>query len=111
MITNAQPIERLLIWLLNTTRGGQTRAQIIQALQKNPKNTNQLAAQLKKSYKTISYHITVLQKHKLIIPIGDGYATTYFLSQPMEDNYSLFQGIVDQPCKGRKNRNIRKIAE
>ena len=59
MISSEQPIEQLLTWLIAKTRGGKTREQIIESLKTTPQNTNQLAVQLKKSYKTISHHITV----------------------------------------------------
>ena len=104
MINNDRPMEQLLTWLLTKTRGGKTRTQIIQTLKVTPKNTNQLALHLKKSYKTISHHITVLEKNKLIIPIGDSYATTYFLSSSMEANYQLFNQITI-----KANQTKRKI--
>jgi DNA-binding transcriptional ArsR family regulator len=92
---NQKPTQQVLKWLLTTTRGGNTRTQILKTLKQTPQNTNQLATQLKKSYKTISHHLTVLEKHKLVIPMGDNYGTTYFLSQTMEENYTLFQEIIN----------------
>jgi len=92
---NQKPTQQVLKWLLTTTRGGNTRTQILKTLKQTPQNTNQLATQLKKSYKTISHHLTVLEKYKLVIPMGDNYGTTYFLSQTMEENYSLFQEIIN----------------
>src|SRR5208283_1498071 len=101
MTTHDRPIEQLLTWLLTKTRGGKTRTQIIQTLKATPKNTNQLAVHLKKSYKTISHHITVLEKNKLIVPIGDSYATTYFLSSQMEANYQLFELIISKSYRSK----------
>lgn len=72
------------------------RLQIIEALKETPQNTNQLATHLKKSYKTIQYHIAVLEKNRLITAVGDNYATTYFLSQPMEENYQAFQEVASE---------------
>jgi predicted transcriptional regulator len=106
MITNDRPIEQLFIWLLTKTRGGKTRTQIIQTLKITPKNTNQLAVYLNKSYKTISHHITVLEKNKLIVPIGDTYATTYFLSSPMEANYQLFKQVTSKSNQAKKKLKV-----
>jgi DNA-binding transcriptional ArsR family regulator len=92
---NQKPTQQVLKWLLTTTRGGNTRNQILKTLKQTPQNTNQLDTQLKKSYKSISHHLAVLEKHKLVIPMGDNYGTTYFLSQTMEENYALFQEITN----------------
>ena len=102
MISNERPIEQLLTWLITKTRGGNTRAQIIRTLKDNPKNTNQLSVKLRKSYKTISHHLLILEKHKIIVHIGDNYAITYFLSQPMETNYNVFEQIAVKSCDSRK---------
>lgn len=106
MTINDHPIKQLLTWLLTKTRGGKTRMQIIQTLKVTPQNTNQLAVHLKKSYKTISHHITVLEKNKLIVPIGDNYATTYFLSSQMEANYQLFEQIASKSHQSKKKINV-----
>jgi predicted transcriptional regulator len=108
MITNERPIEQIIIWLFLKTRGGDTRTQIIHSLKETPQNTNQLAVQLQKSYKTISHHIEVLEKYRLIIPAGETYAKTYFLSQPLEDSYHLFEEIT---ClgKGKKANALRVV--
>jgi len=102
MICNP-PITQMLTWLMTRTKGGKTRTQIIKTLKTNPQNTNQLATQLKKDYKTISHHLGVLEKNKLVIPIGDHhYSTAYFLSQTMEENYRIFEEITD-----KENRHLK----
>ena len=94
MINNNLPIKQLLGWLIIGTKGGKTRSQIIKTLKNSPQNSNQLAALLKVNYKTIRYHITVLEKNKLIISAGDHYSTAYFLSELMEENYGVFEEIT-----------------
>ncbi len=42
------------------------------------------------------HHLEVLEKNKIITSVGDRYGATYFLSQTMEDNYSLFEEIVNK---------------
>jgi predicted transcriptional regulator len=106
MITNEQPLKQLLGWLITGTKGGKTRAQIIESVKSNPRNANQLATQLKVDYKTIRHHLTILQKNKIIIPVGTHYSTVYFLSQPMEENYSVFEQITCKMGDG-KRRAIR----
>ena len=94
MSANARSIKYLLGWLIAGTRGGPTRAKIIGALKESPQNANQLATLLKMDYKTMRHHLEVLEKNRIITSVGDRYGATYFLSQTMEDNYSLFEEIA-----------------
>ena len=96
MSTNARSLKYLLGWLIAGTRGGPTRARIIQALKETPQNANQLATKLKMDYKTMRHHLEVLEKNRMLTSIGDRYGATYFLSQTLEDNYALFEEIVNK---------------
>jgi DNA-binding transcriptional ArsR family regulator len=87
-------LKYLLGWLIAGTRGGPTRAKIIEALKETPQNANQLATLLKMDYKTMRHHLEVLEKNRIIISMGDRYGETYFLSQTLEDNYNVFEEIV-----------------
>jgi len=84
MSTSARPLKYLLGWLIAGTRGGMSRAKIIQTLNETPQNANQLANLLGMDYRTIRHHLQVLEKNKIITSAGDGYGTTYFLSPAME---------------------------
>ena len=94
MAVNTRSLKYLLGWLIAGTRGGPTRAKMIEALRETPQNANQLATLLKMDYKTMRHHLEVLEKNKIITSVGDRYGATYFLSQTMEDNYVLFEEIV-----------------
>jgi len=96
MSINARSLKYLLGWLIAGTRGGPTRAKIIKTLKETPQNANQLATALKMDYKTMRHHLEILEKNKLIISVGDRYGATYFLSQTMEDNYVLFEEIMQK---------------
>jgi DNA-binding transcriptional ArsR family regulator len=89
----------LLGWLIAGTRGGLTRAKILMAIKETPQNANQLASRLKMDYRTIRHHLEVLEKNKIIVSAGEGYGTTYFLSQVMEENYALFEEILKKIWK------------
>jgi DNA-binding transcriptional ArsR family regulator len=91
---NARSLKYVLGWLIAGTRGGLTRARIIEALKKTPQNANQLATSLMMDYKTIRHHLEVLEKNHMVTSVGDRYGATYFLSQTLEDNYGLFEEIV-----------------
>jgi DNA-binding transcriptional ArsR family regulator len=94
MFANTRSLKYLLGWLIAGTRGGPTRAKIIEALKETPQNANQLATLLKMDYKTMRHHLEVLEKNKIITSVGDRYGATYFLTQTMEDNFVLFEEIV-----------------
>ncbi|MCJ7719310.1 winged helix-turn-helix domain-containing protein [Candidatus Bathyarchaeota archaeon] len=99
MSVNARPFKYLLGWLIAGTRGGVSRAKIIQALNETPQNANQLANHLGMDYRTIRHHIEVLEKNRIITSAGEGYGITYFLSPAMEENYALFEEILKKIWK------------
>ncbi|MCW3984781.1 MAG: winged helix-turn-helix domain-containing protein [Candidatus Bathyarchaeota archaeon] len=96
MSANARSLKYLLGWLIAGTRGGPTRAKIIETLKVSPQNANQLATLLQMDYKTMRHHLEVLEKNKMLTSVGDRYGATYFLSQMLEDNYALFEEIVNK---------------
>jgi len=102
MSPSARPLKYLLGWLIAGTRGGPTRTEIIKALRETPQNANQLANLLKMDYRTIRHHLKVLQKNGIITPAGEGYGTTYFLSPAMEENYAVFEEIMNKIWKKQK---------
>lgn len=99
MSANVRSLKYLLGWLIAGTRGGPTRAKIIEALKETPQNANQLATALNMDYKTIRHHLSVLEKNRIITSVGDKYGATYFLSQVMEENYVLFEEILNKLWK------------
>lgn len=99
MASNTRSLKYLLGWLIAGTRGGATRAKIIETLKETPQNANQLATQLGMDYRTIRHHLKVLEKNRLITTAGEGYGTTYFLSPTLEENYVVFEEIVNRMWK------------
>ena len=102
MIAGTRSLKYLLGWLIAGTRGGVTRAKIIQAINETPQNANQLAKSLQMDYRTIRHHLEILQKNKIIISAGNGYGTTYFIAPQMEENYGLFEEILERIWKKEK---------
>jgi predicted transcriptional regulator len=96
-------VERALYWLLAGTMGGINRVRILQSLLKKPQNTNQLAKSLHLDFKTIQYHLRVMEKNDLVTyQGGNGFPKIYFPSQLIEDNIEQFQSIAAQ-IENRKN--------
>jgi DNA-binding transcriptional ArsR family regulator len=102
MSVRVRPLKYLLGWLIAGTRGGVTRAKILETLRENPQNANQLANLLKMDYRTIRHHLKILQKNRIITSAGNGYGTTYFLSPEMEENYGMFEEILNKLWKKQK---------
>ncbi len=99
MAANARPFKYILGWLIAGTRGGMSRAKIIETLKETPQNANQLANKLGMDYRTIRHHLEVLEKNRIITSAGEGYGITYFLSPAMEENYALFEEILKKIWK------------
>ncbi|PVX23043.1 MAG: ArsR family transcriptional regulator [Candidatus Bathyarchaeum sp.] len=102
MSIRVRPLKYLLGWLIAGTRGGVTRAKILESLRENPQNANQLANSLEMDYRTIRHHLKILQKNRLTVSTGEGYGTTYFLSTDLEENYGLFEEILNKMWKKQK---------
>jgi len=96
MSAGTRPLKYLLGWLIAGTRGGVTRAEIIKTLHATPQNANQIATKLKVDYKTVRYHLEVLEKNRILTSVGDKYGATYFLTQTLEDNYNMFEEILNK---------------
>ena len=103
MFPREESIERLLWWLIAGTKGGKTRATIIEALRKMPRNPNQLAADLRLDYKTVRHHLGILLKNRIISSAGDGYGTMYFVSNEMSEQYSVLEEIWRKIGKNKKS--------
>ncbi len=104
MSANNRALKYALGWLIAGTRGGVTRAKIICALREVPQNTNQLATRLEMDYRAIKHHLDILEKNKLVTSTGGGYGTTYFLSTVLEENYTLFEEILNKIGKNQKRK-------
>jgi DNA-binding transcriptional ArsR family regulator len=104
MSVRVRPLKYLLGWLIAGTRGGVTRAKILETLRESPQNANQLANLLGMDYRTIRHHLKILQKNRIITSAGNGYGTTYFLSTELEENYGIFEEILNKLWKKQKRK-------
>ena len=90
------PIKNVLYWLLANSLGGLNRGRIIKELFKKPQNANELSKNLSLEYKTVRYHLKVLEENGLITSVGGGYGKTYFPSENLEENKVIFSEIWDE---------------
>jgi hypothetical protein len=47
-------------------------------------------------YKTIRHHLGVLMKNRLLLEVGEGYGSMFFLSPELEQNYEEFMRIWER---------------
>ena len=96
-------LKHLLQWLITGTRGGANRAQILEAIRKEPRNANQLASLLGVDYRTVRHHLDVLEKNGLLTSMGEQYGKMYFLSSELEENFRVFEEIWNEIGKKLKS--------
>ena len=89
-------IKNVLYWLIANSLGGFNRGRVIEELFKKPQNANELSNNLKLEYKTVRYHLKVLEENKLITSVGGGYGKTYFPSEELDRNKLYFNEIWDK---------------
>ncbi|MBI5001169.1 MAG: winged helix-turn-helix transcriptional regulator [Euryarchaeota archaeon] len=86
-------IKRLIWWLFAGTAGGMKRALIIKLLTEQPYNANQISEKIDLDYKTTRHHLEMLEKHYMVVAIGDKYGKMYSISPFLEDNFAVFEEI------------------
>ncbi len=87
-------MKQLLWYLIAGTRGGESRAKIVNSIRKKPANANQLSKSLELDYKTILHHLGILTENNIIMALKKGsYGAVYFLSVDMEKNIGYFDEI------------------
>ena len=89
-------IKNVLYWLLANSLGGYNRGRILHELFNKPQNANKLSKNLNLEYKTVRYHLKVLEDNGLITSVGEGYGKTFFPSEELEQNQQYFNEIWDE---------------
>ncbi len=90
-------VEKALYWILAGTMGGVNRVRILKELLNRPQNTNNLSKTLNLDFKTVQYHLKVLEKNGFVTyKGGGGFSRLYFLSQLVEENIETLKDIMQQ---------------
>jgi predicted transcriptional regulator len=101
--------KRLLWWILIGSAGGYNRSRILNEITKTPRNANELATILKLDYKTTRHHLDILEKNRLITPVGDKYGIMYFPSELLEENMNFFMEIWNKIDKNEIKKIKKKV--
>jgi predicted transcriptional regulator len=89
-------VRNVLFWLIANSLGGFNRGRILEEIFHKPQNANELSKNLEIEYKTIRYHLKVLEDNGIITSVGGGYGKTYFPSEMLEANKQYFIEIWDK---------------
>ena len=89
-------VRNVLYWLIANSLGGFNRGRILEEIFHKPQNANELSKNLKIEYKTIRYHLKVLEDNGIITSVGGGYGKTYFPTELLEANKQYFVEIWDK---------------
>ncbi|WP_229709969.1 ArsR family transcriptional regulator [Vulcanisaeta souniana] len=94
MVEYEKDLRKILIWLLGGSRGGLMRLKILLILKKKPMNPNQLAKALNVNYRTIMYHLELLERYELVSRLDIGYGAPYFISDKLEKKWDLIREVM-----------------
>jgi predicted transcriptional regulator len=83
----------VLWWLLTNTQGGENRSKILKEILQRPCNAHELSNILELNYKTIRYHLDLLEKNSILFSIGEKYGKTYFPSDELKELEEYFNEI------------------
>ncbi len=89
-------LKNVLYWLIANSLGGFNRGRILSELFQKPQNANELSKNLGIEYKTIRYHLKVLEDNGILMSVGGGYGKTYFPTESLERNKQYFVEIWDK---------------
>ena len=89
-------MEKVLWHLLTATRGGTNRVRILNELSERPKTASQLADDLNVTYKTVRYHLDILEDHHVVGPGEENYGQLYFLTDRFHNHNDTFEDILEQ---------------
>ena len=96
-------MKRLLYWLLQGTKGGPTRINLLNILEKKPMNLRQLSLASGLDYKTVEHHVRLLTENSVLDISGDGYGKIYFISDSVS-SLKEFREMLQGGTDGRKGR-------
>ncbi len=98
-------LKRVIKLSVAGTRGGAVRLHILLMLEDKVHATNEIAKDVGLDYKTIEYHLRVLEKAGLIVGSNKRYKRTFGHSNILKSNKNLIREITEElRMKVRKTR-------
>jgi len=91
-----ETMEAILWYVLTGTRGGENRVRILQAIDRQPRNANQLAEELDLDYKTVRHHLDVLVENDVVTKSGDEYGAVYLPTERARHHWDTIETIIEE---------------
>lgn len=88
-------MDDVLWYVLASSRGGPSRVRIVRALERRPRNANQLAEDLDLDYTTIRHHLDVLAENNVVTKSDNAYAAVYLFTDQAEANWKTIEKILE----------------
>ncbi|QSG15493.1 winged helix-turn-helix domain-containing protein [Halapricum desulfuricans] len=88
-------MEGVLWQLLASSRGAETRAHLLRAIDSRPRNPNQLADALEMDYTTIRHHLRVLEENNVVTASSDDYGAVYLPTEQVRSHWDTVEEILD----------------
>jgi len=98
-----EPMERLLFWLLEGTKGGPTRIRLLSLLAEKPMNMRRLSLAAGLDYKTVEHHMELLAKNSVVETSGKGYGQVFFVTDLVLAQKEV-AGMLRGGTNGRKKK-------
>jgi DNA-binding transcriptional ArsR family regulator len=89
-------MEAVLWYVLTGTRGGPNRVRLLRAIDKRPRNANQLASDLELDYTTIRHHLDVLVENGMVQKSGGDYGAVYLTTDQVKHHWDTVETIIEQ---------------
>ena len=87
-------MESVLWYVLTGTRGGENRSRVLRALDRRPRNPNQLAEALDLDYTTVRHHLDVLVENNVLREPSEEYAAVYLFTEQVESQWDTVEDVL-----------------
>jgi len=89
-------MEGAIWYVLTGTRGGPNRVRLLRAVDRRPRNANQLADALDLDYKTVRHHLDVLVDNGMVRSSGDDYGAVYLPTDRLQQHWDVVEEVAEQ---------------
>ncbi len=89
-------MEGAIWYVLTGTRGGPNRVRLLRAVDRRPRNANQLADALDLDYKTVRHHLDVLVDNDMVRSSGDDYGAVYLPTDRLQKHWDVVEEVAEQ---------------
>ncbi|MDG6999613.1 MAG: winged helix-turn-helix transcriptional regulator [Nitrososphaerota archaeon] len=86
--------DQMFWWLIIGSKGGSTRAKMLQLICERPMNAHQLSEAMNVNYRTATFHLDVMLRNGLVMAEGPKYGLVYFPSPVCRAHKELLMTVI-----------------